>query len=83
MNKTVIALTTGLFLASGAAAFADSSLLDVQDLPPRTTSPDLVPSFGSTVDDSAQNATFHGVDYTPTAAIDGLDSEYLDSPQYR
>lgn len=99
MKKTIVALTTGLFLASGATAFADSSILDVQDVPPRTTSQDLVPDLGLTGGDnfeaySAQNnfgdrspasdnsRAAHGVDYTPTAAIDGTAGEQeVYSPQ--
>lgn len=46
MNKTVIALTTGLLLASGASAFAASTALDVQDVPPRGASQTLLPTFG-------------------------------------
>lgn len=46
MKKTLIALSTGFFIASSAAAFADTSALDVMDQPERSTSSDLIPNFG-------------------------------------
>jgi hypothetical protein len=45
MKKTLIALSTGLFLASGAA-MAQTSAIDVTEQPERSTSQDLVPNFG-------------------------------------
>lgn len=45
MKKTLIALSTGFFLASGAA-LAETTALDIEDQPERSTSQDLVPNVG-------------------------------------
>lgn len=87
MRTTLMALTTGILLATASAGFAASSALDVVGAPDRGTSQDFLPNFGlygSGADAISGDNRFGdvtpsfvgndanpSVDYTPTAAIDG------------
>ncbi|WP_099865216.1 hypothetical protein [Pararhizobium haloflavum] len=55
MKKTAIALTTGLLLAAGSSAFAQTSALDLPLQPERTINQEIVPNVGLSGGDSYVN----------------------------